>query len=45
MRSTATLLPRDRLRLEVVHADLVRAVDLAYWLDDGDGTVEAGEIR
>ena len=21
------------------------AVDLAYWLDDGDGTVEQGEIR
>jgi peptidoglycan L-alanyl-D-glutamate endopeptidase CwlK len=21
------------------------AVDLAYWLDDGDGTIEAGEIR
>jgi peptidoglycan L-alanyl-D-glutamate endopeptidase CwlK len=85
---TGTLLPRDRARLEGVHADLVRvverarqavpfivteglrsrerqarlvaigasrtmhsrhltghAVDLAYWLDDGDGAVEQGEVR
>jgi len=84
----AALLPRDRVRLEGVHRDLVRvverarlavpfivteglrsrerqaqllaigasrtmnsrhltghAVDLAYWLDDGDSAVEQGEIR
>lgn len=82
------LMPRDRLRLQGVHPDLVRvierarryapfivteglrtrerqaqlvaigasqtmnsrhltghAVDLAYWLDDGDGVPENGEVR
>ena len=84
----AALLPRDRVRLEGVHRDLVRVVErarqavpfivteglrsrerqarlvaigasrtmnsrhltghavvLAYWLDDGNGAVEQGEIR
>jgi len=86
--ATTALLPRDHARMQGVHPDLIRvvelartrvpfivteglrtrerqvllvergasrtmnsrhltghAVDLAYWLDDGDGVPENGEIR